>query len=1109
MNYIDLNLTHKEKMFSICQNTAHFEWEDTRFINLLKGELPEIRNSSNNSDVSSLYHKLYKKYTEYNFLNTNTDEFINEIKNIVAEIRAIEPYWSGVNIPYVADTINLHKSCLISGEGGIGKSYFIMCLEDELEKKGIKHLCMYGKFCEDVSDIDFNQIKMLGQNEEFVFAFDAINEVSKESQHYIVSELEKLKSVPGVRIIATYRSYTMDTDIIGLYKSLFSYHYTFPGVSFESVIEWLQKTPVIDINEYADVLYSNNPFLLSKLPFILSGKQDVGKNNVSRFTYIYESYIKKTLRTPIWRKTKEVAKFLFDNNKKDFTAQELSGFIDDEMEYISKMEQQGFLSSYLYDGVEYYTFTVDSLADYLIVRHMWGELKDKNTDECIDIIKKKLESFYGVGNETIILMLFDKFSPDYKTIKKILSETGLMEYFDYRTLVKIHFNPEDIKVFLGEFKCNRTNDLIVEFAGYVNKPFNCVNYLNDYYLGNVERQTREISKRLSGRHFLGDLRGRLKNILYFICKCECTDERAAENFYTALWCSSSCNNEIRDLSKKIMFEIMQRKPAYIDVAISLFEKIEDNYIQNAIIQVLSSCVQNENITTFFESLLTDYNFISAKSLKRLCVYLKRDYDYINQSKINLCCSSFKKISKDFEDILFRVDLFEKELLPFRYWSLESFKSNIEFLSVDKSEIAKFNLKLESDFECVRDGACNGDMGFYRDVEKYYSVSYSEKKIDDKIFLCSLENVFRSIFSKYALPFEFENHIKQDDQEFAYSLLRKCVCISIDIFFGSLMCNYYVNDFGTYNNIQNSIGYEIYDPIKYDERLNINGPISIFQSEVEKMCDILLRSIDETAAKDDKWWKDIDITKKNLLNVLQPIQFDGYEWVLLSADISIHEPPKDYDWKDTYIIYSCSSTNEELKGDGNERYLTIETDYYYGNLLEYKNCREKPWLCKYVPNIAYNSNVFEETRLLLPPAEIIDLLDLELNLQDMCWYNSDGEKIIYCNNNKRSYYSDNIMETIFIRKDVYDQLKKVKPIKFFAFVEKFLEDKGYCNETDYHFEIIDNVIVKEFSNSKSERASYKERIPSKCKNCKYGFYSEIDEVEAQEALNKLLEQFGYK
>ena len=56
------------------------------------------------------------------------------------------------------------------------------------------------------------------------------------------------------------------------------------------------------------------------------------------------------------------------------------------------MEQQGFLSSYLYDGVENYTFAVDSLADYLIVRHMWGELKGKDIDEC-KFIKKKIEKY--------------------------------------------------------------------------------------------------------------------------------------------------------------------------------------------------------------------------------------------------------------------------------------------------------------------------------------------------------------------------------------------------------------------------------------------------------------------------------------------------------------------------------------------------------------------------------------------------------------------------------------------------------------------------------------------------------------------------------------------
>lgn len=80
--------------------------------------------------------------------------------------------------------------------------------------------------------------------------------------------------------------------------------YRFEGVSFESVIEWLQKIPLININEYIDVLYSNNPFLLSKLPYILDGERDL--NNVSRFTYIFEQYIKRSLDKKTWEDTKKV-----------------------------------------------------------------------------------------------------------------------------------------------------------------------------------------------------------------------------------------------------------------------------------------------------------------------------------------------------------------------------------------------------------------------------------------------------------------------------------------------------------------------------------------------------------------------------------------------------------------------------------------------------------------------------------------------------------------------------------------------------------------------------------------------------------------------------------
>ena len=165
-------------------------------------------------------------------------------------------------------------------------------------------------------------------------------------------------------------------------------------------------------------------------------------------------------------------------------------------------------------------------------------------------------------------------------------------------------------------------------------------------------------------------------------------------------------------------------------------------------------------------------------------------------------------------------------------------------------------------------------------------------------------------------------------------------------------------------------------------------------------------------------------------------------------------------------------------------------------------KQKPWLCKSVKSIAYSSGLFDDTRLLLPPVDIIKALNLRLNLTDMCWYNTSGERIICCNNNKSSYYQDNISGTIFIRKDSFEELCKIKSIKIFAFAEKYIRNRGFCGETDYHFEIIDNKIVKMFSNGTSERASRYERRQSQCKKCPYGFNERSKKSDLRKFLKKL-------
>lgn len=1110
MNYIKLNLENKQKMQATCQNPEKFEWEDTNIIELLKGKLPSIRNTSNKAIVKPLYYEILKEYNSYNFYSTNHNEFIAKLKGLVSGIRKHEPYWSGLNIYSVEETIKLHKFCLVYGEGGIGKSYFVKCLEEELSKDGVKHLCLYGKFFKEIDSINFNEIESISQKEEFVFIFDAINEIDENAQIKLANKIREIKSLQGLRIIITYRSHTMDEGILQKYSEITESNYEFAGVSFESVIEWLQKEPVIDINEYVDVLYSNNPFLLSKLPYIFKDK--LQKNNVSRFTYIYEQYIKRTLDKNSsvktnWLKTKAVAKFMYENNTKDISIEEISSVVDSPLDYISKMEQTGFLSSYRYGNTIHYTFLIELLADFLIARYMWDEIKDKSTDECIEIINKKLDTFYDINKESIILMLFDKFGSDYLRIKDILVGTNLLTELTPETIVKIHFNTEDISRFLDAFSLKSKKECILNFAGYIDKPFNCTNCINSYYIDDVKKQTEELSKTLSGKHFFSKLKGRLKNILYLTCKCNCSKPRTIENYYTAVWCSAACNQDVRFLAIKILYEVIQRNPWLIETTIEMFDRIEDDYIKDSLIYVLSSCEDNPKVENFFATISKDSSFILAKSTKRISEYLGNKYDYINWSKKNLFKLGKTQISEDFVRTLNKIDLVEKDLMPFRFWGINSFSGNEDFLLTNKNLISEFNLKLKEAFSCVKNGDCNGSLQFNEKVETYYGVLYREEVLPSKEFLSSFEKVFRKIFAKYGLPFKLEDYIHQDSSDFSSSIFRKCVCIAKDYFYGSLMCNYYSTGFGTYNNKQDSIGYEIYDPIEYGEEFNIKSPISIFQPKIEKMGDLVLSKIESSVQIDEYWWRDIELTKKNILNVLQPVVFEKQEWVLLSAKISIRDNPSDYTWKDNYNFFVCVSDDETLKGNGRERYLTIQIGNYLGNISNYANCKDKPWLCKRVSEINYGSGLFEETQLVLPPAQILSLLDLELNQEEMCWYNKSGEKIVCCNNNRASYYHDSISGTVFMRKDAYDQLKKLVPVKHFVFAERFLDERGFCDETDYHFEVIDEKITKAVANGIPNHIRDGVDKLTSCKNCKYGFYSPINTSEFKVLLSDILNEYG--
>ena len=192
-------------------------------------------------------------------------------------------------------------------------------------------------------------------------------------------------------------------------------------------------------------------------------------------------------------------------------------------------------------------------------------------------------------------------------------------------------------------------------------------------------------------------------------------------------------------------------------------------------------------------------------------------------------------------------------------------------------------------------------------------------------------------------------------------------------------------------------------------------------------------------------------------------------------------------------------------DGKARYLTIELEEYTGNLDDYGKCTLKPWLCKRVKNINYLSDIFDETSLVLPPAELILYFGLSPVYADMSWVDDIGTKVIWCNNSKNSYYTDFIGSTVFIRKEYLDKYLKEHDLKYFAFTEKFIPETGYANETSLHFEIQEGRIIKEIFNNGEREDSVIETNPL-CENCPYGLNKKkfCDNADIKELLELLME-----
>lgn len=1115
MNYRELNEYHRNKMNSIRDIHYKMEWKEPEFMGYLLGGFPKFRKPNNDRDLYKKSNELEKTLLEYNAFLSNKKLFLEKVSEILNQIKQKSINWYGISIHQIEACVRMHSFCVISGEGGVGKSYFIKCFENELERKKIKHLCLYGKFEKTLESIDLQEI-INASEDGFVFVFDAVNEMTEKGQRELLVILKELKKYPKIRIVLTYRTNSMNDNMLKEFQKLSEYEKRFQGVSFESALSEMLKLSIPNVYMYEDILYSNNALLLGMLCDVLSSHKIIKskENGIASVTFILEHYIKKSINRTfgndktfsaieIWKDTKRIADWMYKNNSKNINKSNLLSLIRTKEFFLTSMIQLGFLDFFERENKIEYFFTIDSLTDFLLARSLFEDMKRKTDTELIEILRNKLAIMPSL-REAVLILLFDKFSPDYKRIREIIVNINL-EYMLYETIPKIHFDEKDINNFQNIFNPYQKDMLLNIIGGYTAKPFNCSNFLFEYYCTNVKR-CRELSDLLREFRALDNIKNRLKNVLYFITLNK-KGEQKQEAFYFSLLCCSSSNKDIRVLAMKVLYEVISEDEIFLNKAISEFYRVKDFYIQESIINVISHLRRNNSvIIDFFNRIRINHNNLTAKSVFRISSYLGDPYDFINWNRKNLYQYNDTAMISDYLcDILHNVDWMNKDFLPFRYFSRDKIEISKPFLVEDKNNIKQLNEYLCKKYKCIDGGECSGWGGLETSLKEEILRFSNLEILDKNSFLECFEKVLKSIFDFYHLPANRDS-ISYNEEFFQNSLYMKCVDIAVGIYYGSLMCNYYIDDFISFNSDHNTIGYDVYNPYYLCEEIYVTTPISIYQDYIEALDDLVSNRVQLPVKFDEKWLHDAKLTRENLLTLIQEIEYKKETWVLLSGRVFLQGDQEEFmdRWQDKYIIYCCTSEKETVEDDGNARYLTIEVEDYSRSLEDYIINDYKPWLCKEVKNICSGSEVFDKTSLVLPPSEMIKFFNLSLNISDMSWENEFKEKIIICNNNKNSFYEDVVGRTVFIKRRHLETFLENNSLKYFAFSERYVAEEGFSDNTSLHFEIMDGKIMKEIKNRRRNN-NVEKAVKAKCLECPYGKYKG-DDTEDLICINDILKEY---
>lgn len=1098
MTIDDINYRNRMHMISETRTDLDFKWEDEDIMDILLKRFDDIHPYSNDPEefindkdclkiINDNIRKMNKKEIKEDIFIANIEK---EFKFILEKYEVLK-YQNKYNIDYYKRSLSMANRLLMDGEGGIGKSYFLFKFEEQLENLSIGHLCIYCKYTKSIEREIEEKIQTI--DSEFYLIIDAFNELDQNEQKCMLDIIRKMSTKNNINIIVSYRTKNLNLDIEENLKELLKNTYTFRGVEYESSLTKIIETYGVEATKFIDVIETNNPLYLKMLYKILEDpkikKEEIG--DLVQITFILEQYIKLICGREYWENTKKIGTIMFENDKTSIDEQEIQNILNDKAtEYIEKMKKNSLIDFYIYDNKKRYVFNIQRLSDYIIARTLHDKINGLSDEEIIDMINEKLSKMYSLY-EPFTILIFDRFkNKDIKRALNIIFNSKLKENFELSILKKIVFSKDQIKFIQNEFTIKNVQNVFLELGGYHNRPFNCSNYLTNKLIEN-----NNYMKGIAVKYYDSTYIMKLKNMLYSIIFIEEKNDYIEEAFWYSFWLTSSSNDRIRKLALKVLFDIVDKFNDYADILRAYYYKVDEYYIRKGIIRVLTSTnIKDSNVIKFLEEVLNDYSQIDAEIIYRISNFLERDTEYIKLNKHNI----YNEITiddhvddvVDLNHIIFIADIYEKYLLKFERFNKENELSIYNnFIINDKKEIIEWNKELNTKFECVKDdGYCKYSSGS-RFKEHLKDLEIVE--IDNKKMFLGFQKVFIDICNKYNYRYSRENE-KFDDHlnVFGNSILKKILLISQDILLGSLMCNYFTNEISAYND-NKTFGYKVYEPIDLnEEEYRIYSPVSIYCEKIDKLNSEIIKRLDLYGKRDDKWYKDKELSIENIKKLMEPILIEKEQWTLVCADIHRYVTDKDNNhlYTETYDYNIGIDSTRSIVKDSDPKELTIGNKEYVGNIQKYKEQKCKRSMR--IRDIEYNSKDFKETYLKLPPTIIVSELDLHYNRRYSTWDNTDGESIIYCDNNSKYYYNNPITGMIYVKTKYLDEIMKNHQIKYWAYTEKSYLDKGWNEEASMHIELDDNGnIIQNIKNNSlfSENNECKED----CKNCKFGIYQEMN------------------